>query len=103
MSQIAVITGSSRGIGAEIAKCFGRAGFHALVAYRTQEARAQDVVDTIRGDGGEASSVQVDVRSEASVIAMYEEVRRAHGSLDALVCNAVEDVIKPIDEASLEE
>ena len=103
VERVAVVTGASRGIGAEIAKSFARWGYTSVITFRSRRALAEEVVEAIGEAGGRAISLQVDVRSDASVLSMLDGVGQAFGRIDALVCNAVDEVIKPIDEASLEE
>jgi len=84
----ALVTGSSQGIGAEIAKLFAREGAHVVVSHRPSGAHTDTVVRTIRRSGGKASVVHCDVADPLSVSAMFEEVKRELGGLDILVNTA---------------
>ncbi|PJJ72150.1 NAD(P)-dependent dehydrogenase (short-subunit alcohol dehydrogenase family) [Diaminobutyricimonas aerilata] len=84
----ALITGSSRGIGADTAKYLAAAGAKVVVNYRNKEARAQKLVQQIQADGGEAIAVGADLTDPASVEAMFQSVREQFGGLDLLVLNA---------------
>ncbi len=86
--RIVLVTGASRGIGAEAAAQFGVAGAHVLVNFREKRKRAQDVVDAIVAAGGSASVLGADVSDPAAVEAMVEEVGRTFGRLDTVVLNA---------------
>ncbi|MGW6622722.1 SDR family oxidoreductase [Nocardia sp. NPDC055002] len=86
--RIVLVTGASRGIGAEAAAQFGAAGAHVVVNFREKRKRAQDVVDGIVTAGGSASVLGADVSDPAAVEAMVEEVGRTFGRLDTLVLNA---------------
>ena len=88
MSQVALITGGSRGIGAETAKLAASRGYHVCVNFRENAAAADEVVLAIRATGRRAIAVQADVASEADVIRMFETVDRDLGPLTALVNNA---------------
>ncbi|WP_410874382.1 SDR family oxidoreductase [Nocardia sp. A7] len=86
--RIVLVTGASRGIGAESAAQFGAAGAHVVVNFREKRKRAQHVVDGIVAAGGSASVLGADVSDPAAVEAMVEEVGRLFGRLDTLVLNA---------------
>ena len=84
----AFVTGSSRGIGAEIAKLFSREGAEVVVNYRTSRADALKVARAIKVAGGKAVTIGGDVSDPTSVAKMFSEARRALGGLDILVNNA---------------
>lgn len=87
-NQTCVVTGASRGIGRGIAEEFGRQGANVVVNYRSSEAAAHDVVETIEESGGAAIPVQADVADYDAVEGMTEEVHDAFGPVDVLVNNA---------------
>jgi len=84
----ALVTGASRGIGREIALQLAQAGAKVAVNYSGSEAKAKEVVDQIKANGGEAFAIQADVSNAESVDAMVKEVIGQFGSLDILVNNA---------------
>lgn len=84
----ALVTGASRGIGREIALQLAQAGAKVAVNYSGSEAKAKEVVDQIKANGGEAFAIQADVSNAESVDAMVKEVIAQFGSLDILVNNA---------------
>lgn len=86
--RIALITGASRGIGAEVAAQLAAAKYHIIVNYREKAKRADTVVEAIRSTGGSASSVQADLVDETAVRAMFDRIGDQFGRLDALVLNA---------------
>ncbi len=88
MDKVAVVTGGSRGIGRAIALELAVQGFKVAVNYRSQEAQAQKVVETIRGMGGEAMAVQAHVASNRDVEEMAKRVKEAWGFVGVLVNNA---------------
>ncbi|WP_397408550.1 SDR family oxidoreductase [Polaromonas sp.] len=88
MSNIVLITGGSRGIGAATALQAARAGYAVAVNYTTNSLAADEVVRQIRQGGGTAITVQADVAEESQVLAMFEEVDAKLGRLTALVNNA---------------
>lgn len=84
----ALVTGSSRGIGADTINYFAEAGAKVVVNFRNKEARALKIVDAIKANGGEAIAVGADLTDEASVQAMFTAAKDAFGGLDILVMNA---------------
>ena len=84
----AVITGSSRGIGAEIAKLFASEGATVVVNYRASRKEADSVVSSITGNKGTAFAVKADVSDPGSVAKMFGEVKGRLGGVDILVNNA---------------
>src|SRR3989337_1120726 len=101
-NKVTVITGSSKGIGAAIAKHFAAEGAKVVVNYASSKEGADKVVKAITDNGGIAISVQGDVSKEADVIRLFEETKKAFGTLDVLVNNAVSQQFLPIDQVSAE-
>jgi NAD(P)-dependent dehydrogenase (short-subunit alcohol dehydrogenase family) len=85
--KIAVVTGASRGIGAEIARLLARHGAHVLVSSRRQAA-CQEVVDEIVAAGGAAEALACHIGELPQIEALFAEVERRHRRLDILVNNA---------------
>jgi NAD(P)-dependent dehydrogenase (short-subunit alcohol dehydrogenase family) len=83
-----LVTGSSRGIGADTVRYFAEAGARVVINYRNKEARAVKLADQIRAAGGTAITVGADLTDPASVQAMFDTVRAEFGQLDVLVLNA---------------
>ncbi len=84
----ALVTGSSQGIGAEVAKLFAKEGAHVVVNHRPSAAHADHVVRAIRRSGGKAFVAHCDVADPASVSAMFVRIERELGGLDILVNTA---------------
>lgn len=87
-SQIILITGASRGIGAEVAMQLADRERHVIVNYREKARRASGIVEGVRAAGGEASAAQADLSDERAVIAMLDDIKGRFGRLDVLVLNA---------------
>lgn len=84
----ALITGSSRGIGAKTAEYLADAGATVVVNYRNKEARAQKLVDSIEAAGGSAMAVGADLTDPVGVARMIGEIKDQLGGLDLLILNA---------------
>lgn len=99
-NKVAVVTGASKGIGASIAKHFAAEGAKVVVNYASSKEGADSVVKMITDNGGVAIAVQADVSNEADVARLFEETRKAFGTLDILVNNAVFQQFLPIEQVS---
>jgi 3-oxoacyl-[acyl-carrier protein] reductase len=86
--KIAIITGSSKGIGAGIAKEYAKEGANVVVNYSSSKESADRVVEEIVRNGGKAIAVQADISKIADIKRLFEETRKAYGRLDILVNNA---------------
>jgi NAD(P)-dependent dehydrogenase (short-subunit alcohol dehydrogenase family) len=84
----ALVTGSSRGIGADTVGYFAEAGASVVINYRNKEARARKLASSIEASGGTALVVGADLTDPESISAMFETVRNEFGGLDILVLNA---------------
>jgi len=84
----AIVTGSSRGIGAATARRLGRDGFAVTVNYLTSRALAEQVVRDIEAAGGRAILRQGDVADPAAVRALFDAHDQAFGGVDVVVNNA---------------
>ena len=84
----ALVTGSSRGIGADTVQYFAEAGATVVVNYRNKEARALKLVKSIEEKGGTAIAVGADLTDPTSLAGLFETVADQLGGLDILVMNA---------------
>ena len=84
----ALVTGSSRGIGADTASYFAEAGASVVINFRNKEARANKLVDKIVTAGGSAIAIGADLTDPASVAGMFNTIESEWGGLDILVLNA---------------
>jgi 3-oxoacyl-[acyl-carrier protein] reductase len=100
--KMAVVTGASKGIGAEIAKHLAAEGASVVVNYASSKAGADKVVADIAGKGGKAIAVQADVSKEADIKKVFAETKKAFGRLDVLVNNAGIYEIAPLEEITAE-
>jgi NAD(P)-dependent dehydrogenase (short-subunit alcohol dehydrogenase family) len=86
--KTALVTGSSRGIGADTVRYLAEAGANVVVNYRNKAPRAEKLGAQLRELGVEALVIGADLTDTESVQAMFAEVERTFGSLDVLVLNA---------------
>ncbi|SMB80790.1 3-oxoacyl-[acyl-carrier protein] reductase [Desulfonispora thiosulfatigenes DSM 11270] len=91
--KIVLITGSSRGIGAEIAQSFAKEGAIVVVNYLKNKEAAEKVVKACKDFGGDAWSIQADVTCESSVREMVDEIILEVGKIDVLVNNAFKSYV----------
>lgn len=82
-----VVTGASSGIGAAVARAFGREGANVVLCARDGDA-LQSVVDDIESVGGSATAVRADVRDEFDMERLMETAARTGKPIDVLVANA---------------
>jgi NAD(P)-dependent dehydrogenase (short-subunit alcohol dehydrogenase family) len=85
--KVAVVTGSSRGIGRAIAEGFAEAGAKVTISARNQ-APCDEVVEAIRKRGGEAIAVTARISDHAQLENLVAKTREQWGRIDILVCNA---------------
>lgn len=101
-NQVAVVTGASKGIGAEIARALSAEGAAVVVNYASSRAGADRVVADIRAAGGKAVAVQADVSKPDDVVRLFAETKKAFGRLDVLVNNAGVYEFQPLQAVTVE-
>src|SRR5438477_12975389 len=79
--KVAVVTGASKGIGAAIAAKLGAEGASVVVNYASDRAGAEKVVKAVERSGGKALAVQADVSKQEQVKKLFEETKKAFGSV----------------------
>jgi 3-oxoacyl-[acyl-carrier protein] reductase len=110
--KVAIVTGSSRGIGRAIAERLGRDGASVVVTYAGNRDKAEAVVQAIESTGSntgasllpKAIAIQVDVRKLEDVRALFEKATEQFGKVDILVNNAAgKNIFKPTAEMTEDE
>jgi 3-oxoacyl-[acyl-carrier protein] reductase len=86
--KVALVTGSSRGVGKSIAIAFAKEGAKVMVNYTSNEKAANEVLETIQKMGGQATVFKADVAKKAEAQALVQATVDAFGGLDILVNNA---------------
>src|SRR6201999_3353778 len=102
-NKVAVVTGASKGIGAQTAKGLAAAGASVVVNYSSSKEGADSVVADIKSRGGKAVAIQGDVSKAADVTRLFAETKKAFGGLDILVNNAGIYKFTALEEVTEEE
>ena len=100
--KVAVVTGSSSGIGFAVARRLAELGARVVVNSRSAD-RAQQTADDLRDAGFTVTPAPGDVATERGVKELFDRALDAHGTIDILVNNAGMPSIKPAEELSLED
>lgn len=102
-NKVAIVTGSSKGIGAQIAILLAAAGAKTIINYANDDAAANDIVSQIKSAGGEAIAVQADVSDTEQVATLFDTTISEFGKPDILVNSAGIMINKPIAETTDED
>src|SRR5258707_137065 len=86
--KVAVVTGASKGLGAEIARQLAAEGAAVVANYASSRSGADKVVADITSKGGRAVAIQADVSKSGDMKRLFAETKAAFGRLDVLVNNA---------------
>jgi 3-oxoacyl-[acyl-carrier protein] reductase len=100
--KVAVVTGASKGIGAEIARHLAAEGAAVVVNYASSKAGADKVVQEIKANDGHAIAVQADVSNQADIQRLFAEAKKAFGRVDILVNNAGIYEFAPLESITAE-
>ena len=83
--KVALVTGASRGIGRQISLTLAKEGMFVVVNYCGSEARAKNVLEEIRKNGGDGVLYQCDVADYQQTEAMAKELIKSYGHVDCLL------------------
>ncbi|MBC1402693.1 enoyl-[acyl-carrier-protein] reductase FabL [Listeria booriae] len=98
MNKVALVTGSSRGIGREIALDLAKQGYDIAINFARSRSKAEEVAKEVEALGQKAVLVRANVGDVSKLKGMFEEIDEAFGRLDVLVNNAASGVLRPIME-----
>lgn len=93
-----LVTGSSRGIGADTVRYFAEAGADVVINYRNKAARAEKLAGELREFGGRVLTIGADLTDAEQTEALFAEIQREFGGLDLLVLNASGGMEKGVAE-----
>lgn len=93
--KVALVTGSSRGIGRALALALAREGASVVVHYRRNTEAAAQTVEAIGAAGGETWSIAADLEDLGAIDRLFAAVRDRHGRMDLFVSNAAATAFKP--------
>ena len=100
---VVVVTGASRGLGRAIAEEMGRGGAKVVVNYSRSKESAEELVQRISEDGGEAIAVQGDVSDPEQAKALIDKTIERFGRIDVLVNNAGINIDRTLKRLSIED
>ncbi|MFY0783327.1 SDR family oxidoreductase [Peribacillus simplex] len=101
--KVALVTGSSRGIGRAIAEQLAELGAKVVINYSGSAQKAYEAVERIKEKGGEAVAIKADISQVSHIENLFEETVQAFGKIDILVNNAGLMINKPLSEATEED
>ncbi|MER2089444.1 MAG: enoyl-[acyl-carrier-protein] reductase FabL [Sporosarcina sp.] len=97
-NKVAMVTGSSRGLGKALAIELAKRGYDIVVNYARSRSAAEETVKEIEALGRKAIMIRANVGDVAKLRTMFEQVKEEFGRLDVFVSNAASGVLRPIME-----
>jgi 3-oxoacyl-[acyl-carrier protein] reductase len=101
--KVAIITGSSRGIGRAIAERLAKDGASVVVNYVSRADKAQEIISAIEAKGGKAIAIRADMSKVADLRQLFQKTVDLYGQLDILVNNVAVTIFKQIATMTEEE
>ncbi len=100
-APVALITGSSRGIGRVLALKLAAKGTNVVINYKSNQELAEQTLGQVRAAGADGLVVRADIEEPDDIEAMFAAVKERFGRLDAFVANAAASAFKPISQLKL--
>ena len=97
-NKVAMVTGSSRGLGKALAIELAKQGYDIVVNYARSRSAAEDTVKEIEALGRKAIMIRANVGDVAKLRVMFEQVKEEFGRLDVFISNAASGVLRPVME-----
>ncbi|OKP85904.1 3-ketoacyl-ACP reductase [Paenibacillus helianthi] len=101
--KVAIVTGSSRGIGRTVAERLAEEGASVVINYSSSPKQADEVVQGIQAKGGTAAAVQADISKPAQIEQLYKDTKALFGQIDIVVNNAGIMINSLVGEATEEQ
>lgn len=98
--KVAIVTGSSKGIGRKVAEHLAALGIKVIINYSRSITEAEDVIKGIKENGGDAVAIQADLSQVSDVERLFSETIDAFGRVDILINNAGIMINKPLLEVT---
>lgn len=102
MRKAAIVTGASRGIGKSVAERLAEDGFAVVVNYAKSSGEAEQVVSTIKAQGGEAIAIKADVSDADQIEQLFARMLEQFGTVDVVVQNSGIMPLSPIGKGDVE-
>jgi NAD(P)-dependent dehydrogenase (short-subunit alcohol dehydrogenase family) len=99
--QVALITGSSRGIGRVLALKLAAKGTDLVINYKSNRELAEQTLEDVRAAGADGIVVQADIEEPDDIEAMFQTIKERFGKHDAFVANAAASAFKPVSQLKL--
>ncbi|MFJ5300253.1 SDR family NAD(P)-dependent oxidoreductase [Pseudomonas sp. NPDC088368] len=96
--KVALVTGGSRGLGAETAKALAEQGAHVAISYANSQEKAQEVVARIKAQGVQGEAFRADQANVTAAEQLIDHVMARFGRLDILINNASIDEVGTVDD-----
>ncbi|WP_019914955.1 SDR family oxidoreductase [Paenibacillus sp. HW567] len=101
--KVAIVTGSSRGIGRAVAERLAEEGASVIINYSSSPKQAEEVVQGIKAKGGTAAAIQADISKPVQIEQLFKDTKALFGKIDIVVNNAGIMVNSLIGEATEEQ
>ncbi|MDO6493048.1 MULTISPECIES: SDR family oxidoreductase [unclassified Cellulophaga] len=99
-NKVIIVTGSSKGIGKEVAILLAKNGAKVIINHSNSEKEANNTATTIKDNGGEAIVIKADVSDKKSVTELFDKSLEAFGKIDVLINNAGTMISKKLKDNS---
>jgi len=87
-NKVAIVTGSSRGLGKAVAKLLALNGANVVINYSSNKIQADEVVSEIVQSGGQAFAIQADISNPAEISKLFDQTIERYGQIDIVINNA---------------